>query len=86
MKFQGGRHNPEGKFEEMPGQKMMDINFGDSMLCLSNDKKRTGINPKTDKEFRDPDYNILAYPEEAKTEKTEGVEEEEHSDKAFGED
>lgn len=59
----------DGKWADAEG-KMMDIQFGESMLILPNERKRTGDNPSTGKPYRDPDFNVLAYPdaEVAKTE------------------
>lgn len=67
LKFQSKRRNESGELEDMEGKKLMEVNFGDSMLCVPNSRKRTGINPKTQKEYRDPEYIVYAYPEEKET-------------------
>ena len=64
LKFNNQAPDEKGKWVDREG-KMMDIQFGESMLVLPNDKKRSGINSKTQKEYRDPDFNVLAYPDEA---------------------
>ena len=55
LKFKSKIRNEKNELVDMTGKKLMDILFGDSMLCIPNNKKREGR--------RDPDYIVYAYPD-----------------------
>lgn len=56
LKFKSKIRDEENKLIDMAGKKLMDINYGDGFLIVPNKNKREGR--------RDPDFVVLAYPDE----------------------
>lgn len=61
LKFKSKIRDTKGDLVDMTGKKLIDILYGDSMLCIPNSRMREGK--------RDPQYIVYAYPEEQSTPK-----------------
>lgn len=55
IKFKGKTRNEAGELIELKG-KLLEVEAGEGMLLLPNNRKREGK--------KDPDYTVLAYPKE----------------------